>query len=65
MKRRFAERIITVDQAADRGNVEGIRGGMVDLYSLAATSKIYGSAGSSFALTAAEIGGIEMHDLRC
>lgn len=53
----FADRIITPAAQAARDSVEGIRGGLIDLYTLAATQKIYGSAGSSFSPMAASIGG--------
>lgn len=60
----FGNRIITVEEQASRDSVEGIRGGLADLYSLSATTKIYGSIGSTYAIMAADIGGIEMHDLQ-
>lgn len=60
----FGNRIITVDERASRGCIEGIRGGLVDLYTLSHTTKVYGSIGSTFAIMAADIGGIEMYDLQ-
>ena len=56
-RQRFGNRIITPTATADRNSVEGIRGGLADMYTLAATSKIYGSASSSFSPMAAKIGG--------
>jgi hypothetical protein len=56
-RNRFGTRIITPTATADRNSVEGIRGGLADMYTLAATSKIYGSASSSFSPMAAKIGG--------
>jgi hypothetical protein len=53
----FGQRVITPAATATRSSVEGIRGGLVDLYTLAATQKIYGSAGSSFSPMAASVGG--------
>ena len=59
-RQRFGARIITPTATADRNSVEGIRGGLTDMYTLAATSKIYGSAGSSFSPMAAKIGGTQL-----
>ena len=56
-RQRFGNRIITPTATADRNSVEGIRGGLADMYTLAATDKIYGSAVSSFSPMAAKIGG--------
>lgn len=64
MYRRYGDMIITSEAKADRDSVEGIRDGLVDLYSLAATCKIYGSFGSSFSELAAELGGIPLALLR-
>ena len=63
MRSRYGQRIITVDDEADRGSVEGIRGGLVDLYTLSSTSRVYGSLGSTYVVMAADLGGIEMIDL--
>lgn len=60
----FGSALITSDGAASRDSVEGIRGGLVDMYTLARTSRIYGSAGSSFSPMAARIGGVELVELR-
>lgn len=54
---RFGQRVITPAGKATRNSVEGIRGGLADMYTLAATNRIYGSAGSSFSPMAASIGG--------
>ncbi len=53
----FGDRIITPQQSADRDSTDGIRGGLTDMYTLARTAVIYGSAGSSFSVMAAKIGG--------
>ncbi len=53
----FGDRIITPRQSADRSSTDGIRGGLVDMYTLARTATIYGSAGSSFSVMASKIGG--------
>ena len=57
---RFGDRIITTSFQVSRDTPEGIQEALVELYSLAATSKILGSYGSSFSTTAAELGKIEM-----
>ena len=56
----FGTRIITPAEDACRNSISGIRGGVVDLWTLAATQKIYGSAGSSFSPMAASIGGVPL-----
>ena len=56
----FGNRIITPVAAARRDSISGIRGGVVDLWTLAATQKIFGSAGSSFSPMAASIGGVPL-----
>ena len=61
--RRFAGRILFQQAAADRSSTDGIRGGLIDMYTLAATHAIYGSAGSSFSPMAAAIGGNVLHVL--
>ena len=56
----FGSRIITPKEDACRDSISGIRGGVVDLWTLASTQKIYGSAGSSFSPIAASIGGVPL-----
>lgn len=56
----FGDRIITPSDAAERGNTAGIRGGLVDMWTLSLTRRIYGSAGSSFSTMASTIGGNEL-----
>lgn len=56
----FGSRIITPQEDACRDSISGIRGGVVDLWTLASTQKIYGSAGSSFSPMAASIGGVAL-----
>ena len=56
----FGSRIITPKEDACRDSISGIRGGVVDLWTLASTQKIYGSAGSSFSPMAASIGGVPL-----
>ena len=56
----FGSRIITPQEEACRDSISGIRGGVIDLWTLASTQKIYGSAGSSFSPMAASIGGVPL-----
>ena len=56
----FGTRIITPQEEACRDSISGIRGGVIDLWTLASTQKIYGSAGSSFSPMAASIGGVQL-----
>lgn len=56
----FGDRVITSAEAASRGSSDGIRGGLVDMYTLSRTVHIYGSVGSSFSPMAARIGGVPM-----
>lgn len=57
LRRHFGDRIITADTPAARSSTDGIRGGLADMWTLARTSVIYGSAGSSFSTMAAKVGG--------
>ena len=54
---RYGSRIITSARPATRANVDGIRDGLVDMWTLASTDIIYGSVGSSFSVMASAIGG--------
>ena len=56
----FGSRIITPKEDACRDSMSGIRGGVVGLWTLASTQKIYSSAGSSFSPMAASIGGVPL-----
>jgi hypothetical protein len=63
MANRYGERIITSQNEADRNSIAGIREGLADMYTLSKTDKIYGSAGSTFSVMAAKIGGNELNVL--
>lgn len=52
-------RIMTSPATATRDSVEGIREAMVEMYALARTRRIYGSAHSSFSILACRLGGHE------
>ena len=56
LRKIFGTRIITPNKEACRSNIEGIRGGLIDMWTLSTTQKIYGSAGISFSTMAASIG---------
>ena len=56
----FGDRIVTPSAEARRDGIEGIRGGLVDMYTLAATQRIYGSQGSTFSKMASRLGNIEL-----
>lgn len=58
LKEVFGDRIVTPSAEARRDGIEGIRGGLVDMYTLAATRHIYGSQGSTFSKMAARLGNI-------
>lgn len=64
MRSEFGDRVITPADEADRSSVDGIRGGLADMYSLARTSRIYGSAGSSFSEIASAVGETELRVLK-
>lgn len=52
----FGDSVITSRQPADRGSVEGIKSAVAEMWTLASTRKIYGSAGSSYSTMAASVG---------
>ncbi|MGN1255698.1 MAG: glycosyl transferase [Bacteroidaceae bacterium] len=64
MRSRYGKRLLTAGAEADRNSIAGIKGGIVDMYSLARTNRIYGSFQSSFSELASQIGGVEVHVLR-
>ena len=56
----FGARLMTSPYAASRNTVEGMQEALVELYTLAATSRIIGSFGSSYSTIASQIGQIEL-----
>ncbi len=60
----FGERILTTPYQASRRTVEGVQEALVELYALAATSKILGSYWSTYSSAAAELGHIELVTMR-
>lgn len=64
MRSRYGNRLITASEEADRNSIAGIKGGIVDMYTLARTTKIYGSFQSSFSELASQLGGVEVKVLR-
>ena len=63
LRSRFADRIITPETPASRSDISGIRSGLAAMWTLAATQTIYGSAGSSFSVMAAKVGGNQLQIL--
>ena len=60
MCQRFGDRIITHQTTLNRNSLEGMIGGVVDLFALSRTSRVIGSCGSSYSEVAAELGHIEL-----
>lgn len=56
----FGGRVLTVWKETDRSSRQGIEDALVELYSLAATQRIFGSAGSSYSILASKIGNIPL-----
>jgi len=63
-KSTFPDRVICSEKVASRDNAEGIRDGVVDMYTLAKTDMIYGSFGSSFSVMASKIYGTPLRILK-
>jgi len=63
-KRSFPNRIICSENVASRDNTDGIRDGVVDMYTLAKTDMIYGSYGSTFSEMSSKIGNTPLCILR-
>lgn len=63
LKDRYRERIITFEHEVRRDNSEGIENAMVELCLLSKTTRIYGSASSSYSLLAANISGVKLNVL--
>jgi len=63
LRSRFSDRIITPETPASRSDISGIRSGLAAMWTLAATQTIYGSAGSSFSVMAAKVGGNQLQIL--
>ena len=63
MKQIFGDRIITPSDKAERGSLAGMENALVEMYSLAATSRIIGTVASTYSMTAAAIGKIQLEVL--
>lgn len=63
LRQRFGNAIVTANNRADRGTVEGIQAAVAEMYTLARTHCIYGTADSSFSVIASRIGGNKLHIL--
>ncbi len=55
-RERFGEHIITASNKAERGNTAGIQDAVVEMFTLARMTEIYGTADSSFSVIASRIG---------
>lgn len=64
LQKRYGKRLIFAEDKADRSSITGIQGGIVDMYALAQTQKIYGSFQSSFSELAAQIGNIPLEIIK-
>lgn len=60
LKKRFGNRIITLNHPTQRNSSEGIKNAVIDMYTLAGTQKIFGSFGSSYSEIAAQIGNCKL-----
>ena len=63
-KNLFPGKILTYKKEFSRTDVKGVQDAVIDLYSLAASCKIYGSYFSSFSDIAARIGDIPLKVIR-
>lgn len=64
MRQRYGKRVISSSVPANRNSIVGIQNGLVEMYTLARTSKIYGSFQSSFSEMASQIGGVSLEILK-
>ena len=60
----FPNKILTYEKEFSKTNMKGVQDAMVDLYSLSATCKIYGSYFSSFSDIASRIGDIPLEVIK-
>ncbi|MDO5446586.1 MAG: hypothetical protein Q4F34_02270 [Prevotellaceae bacterium] len=63
-RRLFGERLITSSDAASRNSIDGIRGGVAEMWSLSKAQQIYGSSRSTFSILASKIGAIPLTVLK-
>ena len=64
MRRRYGKRVISSSVPANRISIAGIQDGLVEMYTLARTQKIYDSFQSSFSEMASQIGGVPLEILK-
>lgn len=64
LQRYGAARLITAAAAATRENVHGLQSALAEMLALAATNRVYGSAGSTFSQIATQLGDIPLHVLK-
>lgn len=63
LRQLFGPAIVTADSKAERGTVEGIQDAVAEMFTLARTRCIYGTADSSFSVIASKIGEKPLHIL--
>lgn len=63
LRQLFGTAIVAADTQAERGTVEGIQAAVVEMFTLARTRCIYGTADSSFSVIASRIGEKPLHIL--
>ncbi len=64
LARRYGPRLRFRDGSSDRSSADGMRGAVVDLWTLSRCSRILASAGSTFAPTAAALGAVPCETIR-
>lgn len=64
MNERYGDRVLFSEQVADRDSIEGIKGGVAEMFILSRTKKIYGSFLSSYSDMASQISGIPLEILK-
>lgn len=64
MKAHYGGRLMCSGRKADRGSLAGIEDGVVEMFVLSRTHKIYGSYLSSFSEIASELGGVPLEVVR-
>lgn len=60
----FGERLHFAERQAERGTLQGMEDALIEMYLLARTSRILGSAASTYSMTAAAIGRIPLEVIR-
>lgn len=64
IRSRYGDRVLTAKEKAGRNSIAGVKGGIVDMFTLSKTNKIYGSFQSSFSELASQIGNVPLEILQ-